>query len=259
MLSLGTALILLRRNTSWWQPALFLYFVVMEGLQFLQYQVVNQCDHPLNQGLTLLAWAHISFQPLIFNGYLFAMDARMGPKRPHMSVIQRFVLQLCGVAAAIALVKGFVLPLGLVDPASLPPALPHCVEGVEHMCGRATCAFQGAHHIAWRLPLLGAGYYMPNVFLHFFLSFTPIMLVGTGLVRAFVVLAVAAGPVAVDWFWTGGDTLSHLHEMPSVWCLMSVAYCWTALLFEFVVGPLVAGQQPGSKGGSRRKAGGKQL
>ena len=58
----------LKRNPE--PPALWgclLYFSSMEVLQAVSYTVVNQCDNPLNQILTLFGYLHITFQPFFIN------------------------------------------------------------------------------------------------------------------------------------------------------------------------------------------------
>ena len=44
------------------------WFTLMEALQFAGYLVINQCDNPVNQTITLLSMLHIVFQPLFING-----------------------------------------------------------------------------------------------------------------------------------------------------------------------------------------------
>ena len=44
-----------------------LYFASMESLQAVAYSVLNQCDSPLNQLMTMFGYLHITFQPFFIN------------------------------------------------------------------------------------------------------------------------------------------------------------------------------------------------
>ena len=43
--------------------------IVMEALQLVGYLVINQCDNPINQAVTLLSILHIVFQPFFINAF----------------------------------------------------------------------------------------------------------------------------------------------------------------------------------------------
>ncbi len=44
-----------------------LYFASMEALQAVSYSVLDQCDSPLNQMMTLFGYLHIAFQPFFIS------------------------------------------------------------------------------------------------------------------------------------------------------------------------------------------------
>ena len=43
------------------------YFTLMEILQAYSYSVINECGNPANQNATVLAYIHVSLQPIFAN------------------------------------------------------------------------------------------------------------------------------------------------------------------------------------------------
>lgn len=55
-------------------PSVNAAVVEVQVLQFLQYMVIDRCDSKLNQLLTMLAYIHVSFQPLVSWCSLLSLD-----------------------------------------------------------------------------------------------------------------------------------------------------------------------------------------
>lgn len=179
------------------------YFTVMEALQLAGYLTADDCSAAANRGVTLLSYLHIAFQPILINA--FALELVPAAVRRGC---RRWVLGLCGGAAAIMLLQ--LLPL---------PALGSCAAGAP-MCAEVLCTVSGTWHIAWNVPYNGllvpldnalgvqSGFpvYMAAVFL---------LPLAYGAWR-FVLMHALAGPV-LAWMLT-----SNPNEMPAVWCLFSI-------------------------------------
>lgn len=70
---------------------------------------------------------------------------------------------------------------------------------------------------------MGAGYYVPSFFAHFFAMFGPSLLFGSTYHRLLILLLLASGPLMTEWLvWGGGQDVRRL-EWPSIWCLFAVA------------------------------------
>jgi len=144
----------------------------LQTLQLLQYLVLDQCHTKTNQALTLLAYAHVAFQPLIFNEFVWGQP-QAAFNRPIItpyadSVMHKSIRRLCLAGAGLFLFKAapaFVKFAG-VSPkeiaAVLGPRVARFLAGTntwcdgraEVFCGRQLCSFKGRTHIGWVLPML---------------------------------------------------------------------------------------------------------
>ncbi len=177
------------------------YFVLMEGLQAVTYLVVGECGTRANTLLTLLAVAHISFQPIFIN--MLAMEF-IDPAVKQR--IRTAVYVLCGVVGLLCLAR--LLPAWDV--------LGRCEIGTPMCSHTETCAYRGQWHIGWHVLLNGF-----NERWAFYL------------VAAFLVPVVYG-----SWKWSlyhffvgpflAGLTTVDVNERPAVWCLFST--CIIALL-----------------------------
>jgi hypothetical protein len=79
----------------------------------------------------------------------------------------------------------------------------------------------GRYHLAWSAPLMGAGYYIPNYFLHLFMIFIPALVLGGTWHRGFILAAFITGPVMTEAVMRNAGLESRSHELPAVWCLFS--------------------------------------
>jgi hypothetical protein len=138
----------------------------------LQYTVADQCQAKSNQALTLAAYVHIAFQPLVFNEFVWGQP-QAAFNRPIISVdadrvVQRTVRRLCLAAAMFTLAKATPAFLQIMDvgsPELVPLVGPSvaryltgpgtwCRDSSEMVCGRRLCTFSGRFHIAWSIPQL---------------------------------------------------------------------------------------------------------
>lgn len=174
-----------------------IYFGCMELLQGLMY---IQLDHPsstFTNILVYLAYLHVCFQPLVFNYWLGSFID------PKYKQIHKFILQLCFVGGLFLLWRMFVTN-----------AAPLC-SSYETLCSATPSIFYGEHHIAWAIPLKGAGwnYVTPSIALHMFLFFIPGILVG---LYRIVVLFFVLGP------YLSALITSNPSEQSSIWCVIGL-------------------------------------
>ena len=132
------------------------YFALMEILQYLQYQVIDQCNNSYNKFLTKVGYAHICFQPVFVNLWLFAFT-----KKPNFTFIYMSIFAGLLMASRLFFVKDKEL----------------CDEKNELLCGKKTCSFTGKKHIAWnvRLRAPGKDWWTPSMGLHFFMWVIPVL------------------------------------------------------------------------------------
>lgn len=195
-------------------PALWLcllYFALMETLQALSYPVVNQCELPSNQMLTLLGYLHIAFQPFFINAVALHFLPREAAQRA-----APWVYGACFVATLSMLIQ--LYPLDWAG---------HCAPG-RPLCGELLCTVSGEWHIAWLIPVNGLGNGLVGL---------PLM--GHGYpgyaLAAFVVPALAGSWRFILYTYVAGPLLASLstdnpNEWPAIWCLFSIGFLLLMLL-----------------------------
>lgn len=167
----------------------------MEVFQGVMYTQLGQPPNMLMKVLVYIAYAHVCFQPLVFNQWLGSFI--LPSKKP----LHRFALQLCAVGGLFMLFRAFA-------------STPLCPD-YEALCSATPKVYYGHHHIVWSLPLLAPGwkYLTPSIFSHFFLFFIPGALLGLHrLVIAFFVL----GPIVSAWI------TPNVSEQPAIWCVIGL-------------------------------------
>ncbi|WOJ90264.1 DUF5765 domain-containing protein [Methylocapsa polymorpha] len=190
--------------------ACLLYFSSMEVLQAVSYTVVNQCDNPLNQFLTLLGYLHITFQPFFINaGALYFMPKDVARR------VAPWAYFFCFIAALSMLIQ--LYPFQWAGT---------CALG-RPICGQILCTARGSWHLAWFVPLNGIGNAVKaySIFGNGFVGYSVTaflmpLLYGSWRVVLFTYLA---GPLLAFL------TTSNPNEFPAVWCLYSIALCLTII------------------------------
>lgn len=172
------------------------YFSLMEVLQAFTYTVIDQCENPVNQVVTMLGYLHIVFQPFLIN----AISLYFVPERVRR-VIEPWVYAMTFVGA--------ILMLASIYPYSWSE---RCIEGIAPFCSSKICSVSGEWHIAWGMPR--------PVFGHVFGA------------RAYVVTAFILPLLYGSWRFTGyhilagpglaAITTGRLNEWAAVWCLFSI-------------------------------------
>jgi hypothetical protein len=174
-----------------------LYFGFMDILQGLMYIQLGPPSILFLNILVYTAYIHVCFQPLVFNFWLGSFIQNQYQQ------IYRYTLKLCFVAGLFLLYRMFVTA-----------ASPLC-SSYETLCHATPTIFYGEHHIAWALPLLGAGwhYITPSIALHMFLFFIPGLFMG--LYRLMLI-----------FFFLGPYLAAHItanpSEQSSIWCVMGL-------------------------------------
>ncbi len=165
---------------------------------------MGACGHPLNQALTLLAYLHIAFQPLLLNAFALELVAAETKAR-----VRSWVLAAAGLATLVMLLQ--LYPFAWAGT---------CRPGLA-LCGPALCTVPGEWHIAWQVPyngllvpverVLGTWFGLPTYMAALFL-----LPLTYGAWR-FALFHLLAGPVLVSLVVTRDP-----NEMPAIWCLFSV-------------------------------------
>jgi len=202
--------------------ALFIYFALMECLQFLQYLVIGQCDNMVNKFLTFLAWLHICWQGYFCNIGFSALD-------PHNQNKERenvwgFVFKLANVSAILLALRG-VIPLfiGLNESSSY---LRPCRGDDESVCGPRTCTEMGYYHLKWMFILVKPSYALPCAAVHFIFMFIAPLLMG--LHFSTVVLFLTSQLIDIIF------SKAHPGEIASIWCVFSVSEAAIAIATQYI-------------------------
>ncbi len=189
------------------------YFALMEGLQAATWPVIDRCDSPANQILTLLGYLHIAFQPVFINAFSLCFVPRAVARR-----VAPWALGAAGVAGFFMIVQ--LYPFEWAG---------HCRIG-RPLCGQSLCSFTGSWHLAWSLPVNGLGNELGGglsglLFDHGF----------PGYAVAGFLLPLAYGAWRITAFhYLAGPGLAHLltddpREWPAIWCLLSIGIAIVAL------------------------------
>jgi hypothetical protein len=186
----------------------FFYFAVMEGLQFVQYFVLGQCNSRMNVLTTQLGYYHICWQPL------FSNIAFSGLSNKHQATWNFVILfsAVSGGLMALRMLIPSVFP-GLFDLA--PSFVSICDEEANGICGPETCAFPGVFHIQWSFRLVKASYVLPCVWLHFMNMFIIPCLLDMA-IPAIVLFLSGPGISSLFDPVSGG-------ERAAIWCFFSIA------------------------------------
>lgn len=203
-----SAYLALKRNPesiSLWLP--LFYFSCMEVIQTLSYGVINQCDSPFNQALTLISFLHVSFQPFFINAialYFMPRDA--------VKIISPWVYFACFVSTLSMLMQ--LYPFEWAG---------HCSIGQRPLCGDILCTVSGEWHLAWLVPTNGIGNSMSgNMLLAYgWLGYSTTCITLPLIIGSwrFTVFTILFGP-PIAFLST-----HNINEWPAIWCLYSVALC----------------------------------
>jgi hypothetical protein len=186
------------------------WFTLMEALQFAGYLVINQCDNPVNQMVTLLSILHIVFQPFFINAFSLELVPAAVRRKARVPVYT-----LCGVSSAIMLLQLYPFPWA-----------GSCAPNVN-MCGSPLCTVSGNWHLAWNVPynglmvgfdqMIGMKWGFPS---YMFVSFLVPILYGAW---RFTLFHAIFGPLLA------ARLTGNVNEVPAVWCLFSLGLVLMAL------------------------------
>jgi len=207
----GTATVVTaRRGDAPAIPMTLGYFTAMEALQVAGYAVIDSCDSPVNQTVTLLSMLHIVFQPLVINA--FAMELVAKPVSLRMKSL---VFTLCALSSILMLLQ--LYPFEWAG---------GCAPG-SNLCAERMCTVSGDWHQAWDVPynglmvsidaMIGLNWGFPSYIL---VTFLLPLLYGAWRLVLFHVLA---GPLLA------GQLTTNPNEIPAIWCLFSIAIVMIAL------------------------------
>lgn len=192
-----------RQRVAW----CFFYFAFMEGLQFVQYLVIDQCDHIINIIWTQLGWYHICWQPLFSNFAFSALD----PKNINgeRDFNWRIIFWLCFICGALMALR-MIIPT-FTDARNEFMVL--CTEQMEGVCGPKTCSMTGLYHIKWTFKMLKPTYIFPGLSAHFMNMFVTPFLMGQ---RLGTIVLFITGPLIACFFDVSDG------EQASIWCFFSI-------------------------------------
>ena len=194
--------------------ACFFYFATMEGLQFVQYLVLDQCTNKLNIFMTALGWFHICWQPLFSNIAMSAVDSNNLKKEREFT--WGIIFKLCFVSGVL-MASRMVFPLVLGGYTNNDYFV-MCTEEMEGVCPRPnemrTCAYQGNFHVGWTFNMLKPSYPFPNVATHLINMFILPFLMGC---RINAIILFFTGPGISMWFPARDG------ERAAIWCFLSIS------------------------------------
>ena len=192
-----------------------LFFCLMEALQWIQYFYIaddlkdTQCGNRINQFLTILGYVHIHFQPYFTNLYYQSFRPWNGKAKPGEEKQWQLVGRLCLVSCFLGLLR-------LVPTTPDPLYYETTKDWLE---GPSLCTYRGSYHLAWSLPLAQSSYFIPNMGLHCFLMFVPVLCIGDIWEIDAVAFLFGSGPLLASF------VSQNPHESASIWCFFSTIQC----------------------------------
>ena len=199
------------------------YFSLMELLQAFTYIYLDDCDHPMNQILTLLGYLHIAFQPFFVNALsLYFIPAAVRQK------VAIPVYTVCFVSAIFMLIQ--LYPFEWSGTCS-PPRI---------LCGETLCSVSGNWHIAWNIPLNRIAEPLGPFSQGTILSLGPLSILEYSnfwqsyFWVSFLMPIVYGSWRAVIYHAIMGPFLASLltdnnNEFPAIWCLLSIGFLVLAI------------------------------
>jgi len=188
--------------------ACFFYFAFMEGIQFIQYLVIDDCTSKTNIVWTILGFLHICFQPLFSNLAMSGTDRNNRDGK--IDYIWRFIIKLSFVTGVMMALR-IILPM-VYDGKN--EFLEPCSDDTEGFCAPRTCTETGLYHLKWTFKLLTPNYAFPGISMHCINMFVVPVLMKQYL--AAVVLFLTGPFIAMFFSATSG-------EQASIWCFFSIA------------------------------------
>jgi len=201
---------------------LFVFFALMECLQFFQYLVIGQCDNMVNKVLTFLGWLHIAWQPYFSNLGFSALDKKNQKKE--RDDVWKIVLRLSNVSAIFLALRAIVPLFIELDDSSL--YIKTCTADDEVMCGPRTCTEMGVYHLKWMFYLVKPSYALPCVAAHFFFMFVAPILMGLHLATVILFLT---GPAITSLF-----VKAHPAELAAIWCFFSIGEAIVTIATQYL-------------------------
>lgn len=212
------------KNMAQWRrvriAACFFYFAVMEGLQFVQYLVIDQCSNIVNIIWTQLGYYHICFQPLFSNFAFSALDSGNITKARDQT--WKYIFYFCGVAGTLMALR-MIVPC-ITDKRN--ELMKICTDEIEGFCGPKTCSLTGNYHIKWTFYLLKPNYVLQPISIHFLNMFVAPILMGQPLGSIVLFLS---GPFIAMFFNASAG------EKASIWCFFSIMETCLTCITQYIV------------------------
>merc|ERR1712167_431412 len=205
------------------------WFFLMELLQGFQYFWIDDCDHPMNQFLTLLGFIHICYQPY----FTHVINSSLS-RNPKFLMQYDIILRLCLLGGTLLFLRyvvaeysQMIISSDLTDWMGVAPAVGSC-RTIEWLRGEKLCTFSGRYHLAWSVPMYDPTYWSPSAAIHSFLMF---------------------GPFFASWI------TPNLMEQASIWCFFSIAQI--AIMLFIIRDQLILSFGKSSSGDKNRVVGAK--
>lgn len=173
------------------------FYTIMEITQYLQYQVIDQCDNKINQYLTMFTWVLQWIQPLMWNIIYF-----------YITSSNKDVFLFCIALSFIVFVAGLLRVFNFSNKKSVTHEL--------QVKGR-NCTVSGDKHLAWNNNAQTFYGLEPNWFVYLLLWFIPILWV-TPYKLGLKMFIAQLSLLLFTIFIVGGLN----DQSASTWCLLSI-------------------------------------
>lgn len=200
--------------------ACFYFFAFMEGIQFIDYLVIDNCGSIVNIIWTQLGYYHICFQPLFSNIAFSALDPKNLNRQRETN--WHYIFYLCLVTGTLMALR-MIIP-GITDTRN--QFMKVCTEHIEGFCGPKTCSMTGNYHIKWSFKLLKPSYIFPSIASHFMNMFVTPILMGQAIGSVVLFLS---GPFIAAFFNASSG------EKASIWCFFSIAEVCVTATTQYIV------------------------
>eukprot|EP01028_Stygiella_incarcerata_P009021 TRINITY_DN40_c0_g1_i1.p1 TRINITY_DN40_c0_g1~~TRINITY_DN40_c0_g1_i1.p1 ORF type:complete len:243 (-),score=32.60 TRINITY_DN40_c0_g1_i1:54-782(-) len=217
-LAVAAYVYIVKKNTS--MAIGIMYFFGMEFLQFWQYFFIDDCESMVNRVLTYVGFLHICFQP--YFTHMMSSSFSKGNSRR----VWNFTMRLC-------LIAGFYIVFSSAMAPWSPRPSTEETPSFDWLRGKRLCTYSGVYHLAWSVPLYEPTYFMPNLFLHFFVMFAPFFAWGSLFMALQGAILFATGPLLSSYI------TPNLHEQASIWCFFSIMQVTVMVAFAYWKSPAI--------------------
>jgi len=195
----GITYVMSQKKPSYSIIGILAFYVLMELLQTLQYQITNECDNPINVALTEVAYVFVIVQPLLWNAFFYANAL------PNESLLFIAGMALSGVWALFNIAgRLFYTPENAQT------------RKDSMFASNKVCTYRDVSHLYWKWKTANMGDLNATFLAHLMIWFIPALISLSQRTTASIILAGAVLSGLYSLY------VGQLDAFAAAWCYISI-------------------------------------